>query len=193
MSATVTLPLEELDIMRKASEEKDVQITQLKQDLLESKMTDSAGSVAPMSKLCRYAMEIVTFAVGNLSPEIIKRWPYQALREVAARLALMPDYSVNDRDLANELLKFAAECERWEAKRKVEPEKYVPPPPGFDEHGRPVDNEGKVIPGINWPPRLSSPGETSMPGGSSPIVGTAKIDESKIESSNTTPDDPQAA
>ncbi len=193
MPASVTLPLEELDMMRKASEEKDVQITQLKQDLLEAKMSDQMGSIAPMAKLCRHTMEIVTFAVGNLSPEIIKRWPYQALREVATRLALLPDYSINDGDLAAELLKFAAECERWEARRKSEPEKYVPPPPGRDDHGRYVDDKGNVIGApvaqleamkqIN-----ATPGSTLPAIGNPPVIGLAREGVA-----TPTPDDPSAA
>lgn len=132
-TATVTMPIEQYESMREAAVAATKQIAQLTKDLaLEREACDASGRITELTKALNSALEIVGFAVGNLSPEVIKRWPYNALRVVAGGISHMPLVTPREQEMMAEMLKFATEAEQWENKRNREGEKYVPPPPGSD-------------------------------------------------------------
>ena len=83
--------------------------------------------------LARAELEVVCFAVANLSPELIKRWPANALRTIAAYLDKLPDHSPHDVELSRELLKFASECDEYDQRRRFG-EKEIPPPFPVEQH-----------------------------------------------------------
>jgi len=70
-----------------------------------------------LCELVRHSLTITRFAVANLPPETIRSWPTEALRKVVMGIPALPDYSIDDRDLAGELRAFADECDRWTLER----------------------------------------------------------------------------
>jgi hypothetical protein len=70
-----------------------------------------------LCELVRHSLTVTRFAVANLPPETIRGWPTEALRKVVMGIPALPDYSIDDRDLAGELRAFADECDRWALER----------------------------------------------------------------------------
>lgn len=129
MPATVSLPLEELDGIRNENKRMSAEIADLQKQLTEAKLDGGNPEVTrAMAKLSRASLDIVSFAIGNLSPEVIKRWPFASLRVVAENLKNLPDCTIHDEEFAFVWMKFAAECEAWEKKRERDGDTYVPPP-----------------------------------------------------------------
>lgn len=130
-TATVTMPIDQYNGMREAQVAADARITELNASLTAARISaDGSGRVQNLGEGLTAALEIIGFAIANLSPEIIRKWPYERLRTVAAMLPSLPDYDAHNAEQALEYRKFANECEQWELKRKQEPERYVPPPAG---------------------------------------------------------------
>lgn len=131
MSPTVTLDLETFDNQRKLHQDTIDQVKILEKKLQDALMTsDQSGRIGPLNTAARTAIEIIGFAMGNLSPEIIKRWPYEALRRFADQIPALIDSTPHDIETQAEYRKFANECETWEKKRAAVAEQYIPPPPG---------------------------------------------------------------
>ena len=128
MPAQVTMPLEELDVIKARASDAEALAITLQKQLVEARMSAADGEVRRLCESMRAAMEIVGYAVANLSPETHRRWPSNALRKLAEGILIMPDRTPYDLEMAHELTKFAAECETWDFKRKNEPERYIPPP-----------------------------------------------------------------
>ncbi len=132
-TATVTMPIEQYEAMRTAQVAASKQIEQLQKDLaIERECSDPSGRITELTKALNSALEIVGFAVGNLSPEVIKRWPYNALRVVANGISHLPLVTPREQEMMAEMLKFATEAEQWENKRNRDGERYVPPPANAD-------------------------------------------------------------
>lgn len=132
-TATITMPIEQYESMRESALSATKQIEKLTSDLaLERECGDPSGRITELTKALNSALEIVGFAVGNLSPEVIKRWPYNALRVVAGGIAHLPLVTPREQEMMAEMLKFATEAEQWENKRNREGDKYVPPPAGSE-------------------------------------------------------------
>jgi hypothetical protein len=128
MPATVTLPFEEYQQTRDLNAELSLKVKKLQDELLAAKFEANDGEVRQLHDAVRAALEIVSYAIANLSPEVNKRWPFAALNALAAGVRALPTCSPHDLELASEMEKFARECEVWEVKRKNEPERYVPEP-----------------------------------------------------------------
>ncbi len=91
--------------------------------LTAQRLEDPSGRVPALTSFARECLTIARFAVANLPPEMIRGWPFEALRRVILGLKDLPDYTVNDRDMALDLLNFADECEQHEIRRRA-----LPPP-----------------------------------------------------------------
>jgi len=128
MPATVTLPFDEYQQMRDSNAGMISTIEKLQAELVAGKFDASEGQVRQLHDAFRAALEIVGYAIANLSPEVNKRWPFGALRTLAAGVRALPTCSPHDLEFASEMDKFAVECESWEFKRKTTPERYVPDP-----------------------------------------------------------------
>lgn len=129
MSANITQPYAEYkaqcDLIAGMSKE----LIALKAELVEAKLSsDSIGTTRALTMMIRASLQIVSYAIANLSPEINKRWPFDSLRVIAASMKDLADYSILDEEYARELEKFALECDVWETRRKQTGERYVPPP-----------------------------------------------------------------
>lgn len=128
MPATVTLPFEEYQQMRDSNVELISAVKKLQDELLAGKFEANDGEVRALHDAVRAALEIVGYAIANLSPEVNKRWPFAALGTLAAGVRALPTATPHDLEFASEMEKFAREAEVWEFKRKNEPERYVPEP-----------------------------------------------------------------
>jgi hypothetical protein len=126
------MPVDEYMSLKKLIDEKEAIAQDLTRKLVEARSTDP--KVVEGGKLSRSAIAIIQFAMGNCAPAIIKRWPWKELLAVADSLKELPDFSIYDEELAAEMRKFAAECEKWDIKRRTEPEKEIPPPFPVQEH-----------------------------------------------------------
>lgn len=127
MTRTITMSLDEYDKQRDANRELGKQLEQAEKQLRDEKLAQP--KVAELTSIIKAALEVVGFATANLSPEIVKRWPYQALVVIANNLHHVPGASAHEVEFARELHKIAVECEVWERKRTETFEQYVPPPP----------------------------------------------------------------
>lgn len=66
------------------------------------------------------ALSIVQFTVGNLPPESVRNWPISSLRTLAISIKAMPGIPTPTLEIANELLRFADECDKVETVRAVQ-------------------------------------------------------------------------
>lgn len=122
----ITMSLEQYDAQRDENKRLGLEVARLTEALATQKLEDP--KVAELTTLVRAALEVVGFATANLSPEIIRGWPYLALAKVAVNLSSMPNFNSHDEEFARELVKIANECRQWEMKRANTVERYVPPP-----------------------------------------------------------------
>jgi len=118
MNATVNISLDELNttIAKIAVAEQEIAV--LRQQLTDAKLRDPSERVAEVTRFARNCLTITRFAVANLPPEMIKGWPWEALRRVAEDITLLPDCSIDDRDMAIDLVAFSRECEEHERRRR---------------------------------------------------------------------------
>jgi hypothetical protein len=109
-TATVSMPLQTyLSLQRYASE-------------LEC-ATEADGASAPTAppsawqEAAMMALPVVQFAIGNLDPQTVRGWPWQALQRLGEKMAeLLPDQS----EIGIALTSFARECadtDRFRAQR----------------------------------------------------------------------------
>lgn len=92
-----------------------------REEILKLRFSDPSGTVAKVTEFARECLTVVRFGVANLPPEMIRSWPYEALRRICETISVLPDYSVNDRDMALDMLGFVRDCEYHEIRRKGEP------------------------------------------------------------------------
>lgn len=103
--------------------EAEQQAVDAKHALQAQRLEDPTGRVPALTSFARDCLTIARFAIANLPPEVIRGWPVDALRRMIHGLKDLPDYDVNDRDMAIDLLNFADECAEHEARRRA-----LPPP-----------------------------------------------------------------
>lgn len=119
--ATMTIPYSEYQSLLDAIKKNAEDITQVRIELTAAKMADPTGRVPTITAFARECLTIARYAVANLPPELNKGWPYRTLFRVANFMPELPDYSIDDRDLANDLVAFGKECEQHELRRAAEP------------------------------------------------------------------------
>jgi hypothetical protein len=129
-NAKVELTLGELQELQGAKALAEQETAEIKRQLETAKGVDGDERVAKVSKFARHCLEIARFAIANCPPEVIKGWPYEALRGLCDTIDALPDFSTSDRDMAIDLRSFAAYCEEHELRRRgvVAPKRIVVPP-----------------------------------------------------------------
>jgi len=120
-SATLTIPMKDYNAMQSDIATARQEASALREELIAAKLVDPSDRVKSLTAFARDCLTITRFAVGNLPPEMIRGWPYAALKRVADDIAQLPDCSFDDHDLANELRAFAKECEAHAIRRAQEP------------------------------------------------------------------------
>jgi hypothetical protein len=125
----IEMPFEEFEAVNNARKEAEQKVVELERQLLDGVLTaDPTQSLKATTELARAALDIVRFAVANNPPEMIKGWPHAKLVKCSQLIPMLNDRNPDDVDLARELGRFAAECERHELRRKNSPPVSVPPP-----------------------------------------------------------------
>lgn len=90
----------------------------------------------------RAAVEVCRFAVEQLHPATVRRWPHQALQAVSDEL--MRSSEVFERELGSDLQAFAREAEVYERQRA--PIRGTPPgPPAGPEDLGPQTDEARSV------------------------------------------------
>lgn len=128
-NAKVEMTLGELQELQGAKTRAEQETAELRKELEIAKSVDGDERVAKVTAFARHCLTIARFAVANLPPETIKRWPYDALRALCATIDVLPDYSINDRDMAIDLLAFARDCEALELQRRGIDKRAITIPP----------------------------------------------------------------
>jgi hypothetical protein len=133
-SATVQMTFADYQALLDARVKIEQELAKVQAELAAAKLADPTETVAKVTALARDCLTIARFAVANLPPEMIRRWPYQELRQIAENLHLLPDCSISDRDMAIDLLDFARSCEEHEIRRRAEPKPTKLTPEDVEEH-----------------------------------------------------------
>jgi hypothetical protein len=118
-TAQITISLDEYNAVIAGRQQAEADAQKLREQLVEAKLADPAGRVLSLTALARTCLEIVRFTVGNVPPDSGLRWPRAALLKVADLLPVLPDYTVDDRELATEFKVFAREVGDVERRRGV--------------------------------------------------------------------------
>lgn len=132
--ANVTMPMEEYQKLQQTIADINARNSQLMVEVNAARLQDPSERVPKLNDLARKLIEILQFSTANLNPRDIKRWPHQAVRDVAALLPALADHSPHDTEYALFLNTFADECKAWEDKRKATPEVEIPPPFPTEDH-----------------------------------------------------------
>jgi len=122
-SATLNLSMSDYTMLLNRVKEAEQEAAEARVALQAQRLEDPTGRVPALTTFARECLTIARFAVANLPPETIRGWPVEALRRMILGLKDLPDYTVNDRDMALDLLNFADECEQHEIRRRA-----LPPP-----------------------------------------------------------------
>jgi hypothetical protein len=134
-SATVTIPLEDLDALRAAKQAAENEAADLRTKLVESLQTDRTGVVKELNTLVRDCLVVVRFAIANLPPETTRRWPTTALRAILEALPKVPDASVDDKAFIIEMRQFRkdiAEFDRFRVARDEDEKRKAEIEAGLD-------------------------------------------------------------
>jgi hypothetical protein len=113
-NAKIEMTLGELQELQGAKTRAEQETADVRKLLEIAKGIDGDERVAKVTAFARHCLTIARFAIANLPPETIKRWPYEALRSLCNTIDVLPDFSTQDRDMAIDLLGFASECEKLE-------------------------------------------------------------------------------
>lgn len=120
-TASLTLALAEYQDLLAARARAEQETAEVRAELAAAKLVDPTSTVAPLTAFARDCLTIARFAVANLPPEMIRSWPYEALIRLCENIHVLPDCSINDRDMALDLISFAHDCEAHEIRRRGEP------------------------------------------------------------------------
>jgi hypothetical protein len=114
---SVTIDLTDYDKLRNERQAALEEGARLRAEIVETKLGDLDSETRKAVAVARAAIEVARYAMGNLSPEFAKHWPYDDLRKLADAMDVMPSSGINDHDLAHEMRHFARDCETWERNR----------------------------------------------------------------------------
>jgi len=120
-SATLQMTLVDYNSLLDARTKAEQELASVRNELAAAKLVDPTETIAKVTAFARDCLTIARFAVANLPPEMIRSWPYEALLRLCETIHVMPDYSINDRDMALDLVNFAHDCEAHEIRRRGEP------------------------------------------------------------------------
>jgi hypothetical protein len=125
MGATLTMPLDEYETLRRAVQEAEKENAALRAQL--EKVNLSADDAVPkLATALNAALPIVQFAIANLDPDTVRGWPYETLRTLADTLQTVPGISAQTREAWIEFKKFASEAENRETERRTRPRAVAP-------------------------------------------------------------------
>lgn len=115
--APITVSLAQIDALRNQIKQAQQEAADLRVALEAAKRGDPNGDTAKLERLSRAMLEIVRFAVANLPPSDIPKWPRDSVQFVADHLSALPEFSVDDETLVAELKLFVTEIEEHALRR----------------------------------------------------------------------------
>lgn len=115
----VTLSTEEYHDIINQRQTAEKALAAAQREVIAARSEDPSGRLAAIIDGFKSALEVVSFAVGNLPAESYRGWPHAALVRVADAVLAMPECGSNERDLAGEYKKFAAEAAAHEMRRMM--------------------------------------------------------------------------
>jgi hypothetical protein len=129
-NAKVEMTLGELQELQGAKAKAEQETAEVRKQLEIAKSISGDERVAKVTAFARHCLTVARFAIANCPPEVIKGWPYESVRGLCATIDSLPDFSTVDRDMAIDLLSFAADCEEHELRRRgvVAPKRITVPP-----------------------------------------------------------------
>jgi hypothetical protein len=139
--AMLTISLDDYNAMLATRAVAEQELAIATNQLIEAKLVDPSGRLPALVAFSRDCLTIARFAVANLPPEMIRSWPYEALRRVAAGLPLLPDAREDDRDMALDMINFAKDCEDHDIRRRAEPKATKMTPADVAEHRARIEND----------------------------------------------------
>jgi len=125
---TLTLSLEDYNALQLAKQQALEETAEVRRQLEAAKFVDGDARVAVVTRFARDCLTVARFAVANLAPELTRGWPFEALRRIADTIDVLPDYTLQDRDMAIDLRSFARECEQHEIRRHATGREISMPP-----------------------------------------------------------------
>lgn len=141
MNATLNISLADYQELLTARTRLEQENAAVRAELLVAKMEDSTGKLPSITVFARDCMMIARYAIANLPPELNCGWPYEELRRVANNMHVLPDCSVDDRDMALDMLNFADDCEQHETRRRNRPRPTKMTPEDIEEHRRRLEGD----------------------------------------------------
>jgi hypothetical protein len=138
---TLQLNLNDYNALIDARAKAEQELAVVHAELLAAKIADPSGRLPAITTFARECLTIARFAIANLPPEMIRGWPYQALRNVCNTIDILPDYSADDRDMALDLLNFAKDCEDHAIRRSTEPKATKMTNADIEEHRQRIQSD----------------------------------------------------
>jgi hypothetical protein len=133
-AASMTMPFSEYQELLAARTRAEQEAAEVRAELAAAKLVDPTGVVTGLNAFARNCLTIAQYAVANLPPELNKGWPYEALLKICEHINILPDYDVNDRDMALDVINFARDCEAHELRRRAAPKPTKLTPEDVEEH-----------------------------------------------------------
>lgn len=115
--APVTITVSQLNDLQAQVKQAQEQNVRLEQHLAEVKALDPTGRVANLQALAHAELEVVRFAIANLPPSEIPKWPYEAVDRIGKLLHALPDFNADAEVLVEELKLFVADIKEHELAR----------------------------------------------------------------------------
>jgi len=137
--AVVSVPIDEWDDMRNKQQSLHDEIAALTRRLADAEQKDPTGRLEPMLQTIEAVIPIIQFAVSELHPDTVLRWPYPALRAFSDQLTALPGSTQHHKELAIDLRHFASHAEMRERERAARPKIPVEAPAVVEVVAEPVE------------------------------------------------------
>jgi hypothetical protein len=115
--APVTISLSQLNGLYEQIQHAHERARQLENELVQTRMADPTKRTHALNLLARNMLHIVRFAIANLPPSEIPKWPHEAVAAVAGGLKHLVDFNEDDQVLAAELALFVKDIHEGEVTR----------------------------------------------------------------------------
>jgi len=128
-TATLTISMLDYNKMQSDLAQARAEAAAAREEALKYRLGPPDGLIEKLTAFARDCLTIARFGVANLPPEMIPGWPHKELKRICETIDGLPDCSVNDRDMAIDLLGFVRDCEEHELRRRgaaKAPQKLTP-------------------------------------------------------------------
>jgi hypothetical protein len=116
--ASITMTMEEYNLLNGQADQWKEQTRKLEKELHEARLVDPSNRLNDYATALQEALAIVQFAVANLDPKTVRRWPYQSLRIVADLVPRLEAVKVHTREATEDWKIFANQCDELEELRR---------------------------------------------------------------------------